>query len=351
MHSCIIFPLFLPPFPMSPSITSKSLPAFSMQTCIRTLVSFAPRQGKGEQKAAEYLQSVLKQADIPFTLQRFSTRIPVMKSARLLCDGKPVEAEACAFVSGDIADKHTIVSSAMPSRYCSDVPNISFNPSCPVFSPGNHYFAPALTVTHAGLQKVLAATKVEGQVRVQPTVHRSANILIGNLQSPRVICFAHYDSIKKGAIDNASGVAVLLKVLLSRSDLRDECLFVLAGNEELSYDCPTYWGHGFRVFEKAYLPLLRKAKRIIPVDCVGNGHPLLLTDPGIVSRAFPLQQSPLFARKTTLLTGDIDQLMQVYHSDRDDGRGLTAPYLDASVQALESLLQTPIRVKSRKAKR
>lgn len=312
---------------------------FSMQQCIQKLVSFSPRQGASERAAAAYLCSVLKEKKISYILQKFTTRIPIVKSATLHCDGELINAEACSFVSGTIDDKHTIVSSAMPSRYCNDVPNISFNPSCKVLSPGNHYFAPALTVSHAGLKKVLQASSVKGDVRIRSEKHVSQNILVGNIKNPKAICFAHYDCIKKGAIDNASGVAVLLETIINNPDICRANLFVLAGNEELSYDRPTYWGHGFRIFEKKYSKQMKSAQSIITVDCVGNGKPLLLTDPGIVSRAFPLANSKVFASKTSLLTGDIDHLMTVYHSDVDDGRGITDAFLLQTVRALEKQLK------------
>ena len=133
-----------------------------MQQCIKTLIGFAPRQLVGERKALTYLCSVLDAQGIPYTLEKFRTAIPVATHAELRCDGKRIDAEACCMVSGTIEGKDNVISAAMPSRYCSDAPNISFNPSCPVIAPGNHYFAPALAVTHAGLQKILRAKKVHG---------------------------------------------------------------------------------------------------------------------------------------------------------------------------------------------
>ncbi len=313
-------------------------PSFDILACIRALVACSPRQLEGEKQALKIILAMLKKYDVPYALQRFTTAIPVATKTMLLCDGKRVPAEACSFESGRIDSKDVILSSAMPSRYCYDVPNISFNPSCPAFSPGNHYFAPAMTVTHAGLKRVLAASRIEGSVRVQKVRHQSANVLIGNARSPRMLCFAHYDSIKRGAIDNASGVAVTLSTILKNPALLKTCLFVIAGNEELSYDKPTYWGHGFRALERRSSALFKRAKKIVTVDCVGNGKPQIITDISTVSRAFPLANSAAFSRKTVLLTGDFAQLMTVYHSDLDDGRGIEERYLRESERMLARVL-------------
>lgn len=314
--------------------STSSLPAFNMMSCIRSLIACSPRQLAGERKAFEFLSSLLEKYGVQYKVQSFRTFIPIMEKAELRCDGKKMEAEACSFVSGNIEGKDVLLSSAMPSRYCHDIANINVNPSCPVIAPGNHYFAPALAVSHETLGKILTAKKIRGSVRVRKTTHVSNNILIGNATSPDTLCFAHYDSIKAGAIDNASGVSVMLSVILGKSELLKTCLFVLAGNEELSYDEPTYWGHGFRALQKERPALFKKAKQIIAVDCVGNGPPQIITDMGTVSRAFPIANAAAFASKTMLLTGDFNQLMTVYHSERDDGRGIKKKYLEETRDVL-----------------
>lgn len=75
---------------------------------------------------------------------------------------------------------------------------------------------------------------------VKPKKHNSLNILVGNNINPKNIFFAHYDSVGIGATDNASGVGILMNIIINfPKSLRDN-LFVFSGNEELSYDYPTY---------------------------------------------------------------------------------------------------------------
>ncbi|MCX6715458.1 MAG: M28 family peptidase [Candidatus Taylorbacteria bacterium] len=131
--------------------------------------------------------------------------------------------------------------------------------------------------------------------------------------------FSHYDSLGPGAIDNASGTAVALDIAIqfNRQGRSGSVLFVFDGNEEISYDYPTYWGHGYREFEKKYFNLLKKTERIIVVDCVGQGTSTMIRDPHIINLAFPLENISVLKEKVAILSGDIDQLMSVYHSELD----------------------------------
>ncbi len=54
------------------------------------------------------------------------------------------------------------------------------------------------------------------------------------------LVFSHYDSISSGVIDNASGTALSLYLVINYPKLLEKTLFVFAGNEELSYDEPIY---------------------------------------------------------------------------------------------------------------
>jgi len=258
----------------------------------------------------------------------------LQKKAKFLGTGIPIEAEACGFVSGKIEGKDNIVSCTIQSALPPGLPLISFNPRCAAISAGDHYFSPALAVSHEGIDKILAAKDVRGDVVIEKVEHTSANILIGNSIAPRCIVFSHYDSIKKGAIDDASGVAVMLRTLLENNKLLEETLFVIAGNEELSFRNPIYWGFGYQAFEDAYGAAMRQAEKIVVVDCVGYGTPSILKDDPIVSFAFPLVENPAYGAKTSLLSGSYEALMGIYHSDLDDGRGITKESMDASVALL-----------------
>lgn len=164
---------------------------------------------------------------------------------------------------------------------------------------------------------MLTGTRVRGEVRVQKERSALPQILVGNPRNPSIIVFTHFDSIGPGAIDNASGTAVCLSLVLTRPDLLKKTLFVFDPNEELSYDYPTYWGHGYRVFEKRHGALLRRAQQIISVDSVGNDKPQAIRDPKILNLAFPILGLSKLLKKTVTIGGDIEKMMEVYQSEAD----------------------------------
>ena len=159
------------------------------------------------------------------------------------------------------------------------------------------------------------------------------NILVGNRKNPKTVFFCHYDSLGPGATDNAAGTAVLLKLAINSPQTRETCLFVISGNEELSYDQPVYWGHGYRVFERVYTHLLNQAKRLVMVDCVGNGTTTLDHDPEMLRLAFPLSGVDRYLKKMSTLYGNLDRLMEVYHSERDILKTVREEYLRDAVRA------------------
>jgi hypothetical protein len=301
---------------------------FDYQKFIAKLVSFSPRQVEGEKKAGDFLISLLKKNVINFVLQKFSVEIPLTQRATLLVNGKKMKCEGCSFSSGKIKNNDVIISSLLSSSICQEIPNINFNPRCAGISLKNYYFVPALCVNYREISKVIGAKKVEGEVVVERVRHQSVNILVGNIKNPKTISFAHYDSIKKGAIDNASGVAILMKAILEKPEILKDNLLIFSGSEELSYDKPIYWGRGFRAFEKEYSLILNKAKKIIVVDCVGNACATVIKDLAIAKLAFPILNLNKVGKKVEIITADLDDLMQVYHSDLDDGRKITKKYFE-----------------------
>lgn len=307
---------------------------FNPISFINTLIQFSPRQLKGETKAALFIISLLEKNKVPYFLQEFNIKIPVVKKVTLKADKKEIECDGCCFVSGEISDKEYIISSSFPSIICQNNANLNFNPKCSTISNNNYYFAPAISITHKSLFEILKAKNIKGRVDVVPTNHKAINILVGNKKNPKFICFAHYDSIKKGAIDNASGVALLMDIILSNPDKLKNTLYVFSASEELSYDKPIYWGHGFRVFEKEYYQLLKKVEKIIVIDSIGNGQTVVLNDMEIIKLGFPIKNMKKLAKKIILITGDFEQLMTVYHSDIDDGRGIKKKYLDEAYSIL-----------------
>ena len=306
----------------------------NLMEVIRKLSSLGERQGKMADKSAQYIMSILKKEKLLFSLHFFNTYIPKTEKVWLKADGKNIKCEGCSFVGGKITGKDSIVSSLISSQPLIEKSNINFNPECNTISRSNFYFAPAVAINKKDLDLVVKAKKVEGLVRVRKTKVRSQHILIGNTKNPENIIFTHFDSIGPGAIDNASGVAVVLGAIISKPKSLDKNLYVFDGNEELSYDFPVYWGHGFRVFEKKYFKIMNNAKKIIVPDCLGYGKTFSITDPKIVKLAFPISNIERWKNKIQILGGDMETLMRVYHSGFDTVNGLNERDMWSAVQKL-----------------
>lgn len=294
---------------------------------IKKLISFSPRQLEGERKTANFIISFLESHQIKYYLEYFFTRVPKIEKSILKADGKKIPCQGCSFVNGKIKSKDYLISSLIPSRFFLDKSNINFNPKCSAISLSNFYFAPAIAVSHQNLNSILKAKKIKGEIKVKSIRHKACNILVGNRENPKAICFAHYDSVEKGAIDNASGVAIMMAVILSFPETLKKVLYVFSANEELSYDKPTYWGYGFRVFERKYINILKKTKKIIILDCLGNGLTQIFRDENSIYLAFPIENRVKWKKKIMILAGDIENLMSVYHSMADNIGKLKIKYL------------------------
>ena len=141
---------------------------FSQIAFIKNLLRFSPRQLKGETMAAEFIKKTLREYDIAWKEQKFTTFIPDTKKAILLADGQRISCQACCYVSGKIKGKDSLLSSLIPSRFFLEKPNINFNPECPkTISCSNFYFAPALAIPRGEVPRVLRAQKVKGSVVVR----------------------------------------------------------------------------------------------------------------------------------------------------------------------------------------
>ncbi len=124
----------------------------------------------------------------------------------------------------------------------------------------------------------------------------------------------------------------------TRPDILKKTLLVFDPNEELSYDYPTYWGHGYRVFEKRHGRLLKQAEKIISVDSVGNGSPQIIRDPKILNLAFPIAGLSKLLSKTTTIGGDIKKMMEVYQSEADLPDLLSETSLEKTKRLVLSML-------------
>ncbi len=162
----------------------------------------------------------------------------------------------------------------------------------------------------------------------------ASNILVGNLVKPKSILLTHFDAIGPGALDNASGVAVCLKVLIEQPDFIKDNLVVFSGSEETSQEKPIYWGYGYRQFEKKYGRLLRKCRAIYVVDCVGNGRLHFFQGDYYFHQAVPLKNLDSIKHKLFVLTGSVKKLLAVCHTQKDTITGLNQKYLEASYNQL-----------------
>lgn len=305
---------------------------------IQTLTDLGERQLQKETAAEVLIEDALREEGVTYHIQEFSTDIPRYTHCSLFVDGKPLEVLPSGFISGTVTDNHTLLSSLISSQKNLYDANINFNPSSIRISRSNHYFAPAFSIARADVQKVILAKEIEGKLEVEKTRHVSKNILVGNATDPKVIVFSHYDSIACGAVDNASGTALALELIAENQKLTGSVLFVFCGNEELSYDEPVYWGHGYRCFEKEYAGLLKQASKILVLDSFGHTKPIVFSDPRTLTLAFPIKEIKAYAEKTSVIAGDINALMEFYHADSDVPQNIKTPFFDQTKELVLRML-------------
>lgn len=305
---------------------------------ISSLASLGHRQLDNELRAAEYIKTLLSDYNIDYKLQRYTVLVPKILKATLKADGINIPCRGTSFISGKITSKDNIISNLYSSKVSSEIPNINFNPQNDDISESNYYNAPAISVSRNDIGKIISANKIEGEVRVEKVSHTTYNILVGNRENPANIVFTHFDSINAGAIDNASGVAIVLKTIIDNPTLLKTTLFAICACEELSYDKPTYWAAGYRRFENKYLPLMEKSKMIIVTDSVGHSKPIVVKDDNLLRLGFAIKNINKFAPKSLVLTGDFDELMKVYHSNADNGAEIKDTFMASTQRKLEGLL-------------
>lgn len=282
---------------------------------IDALTRLGTRQGAVADQALEYLCSVLRQEHILYVIGDFETALPEAGKASLLIEGTEYPCINCGLSGGSIPGSN-FASSLISSKCLIDTPVIYCNPSCAVASPTNFSFAPAIAVAPDIFERVIRSSDVKASTVVAKKAQVGHYLLVGNAKDPSTIVFSHYDSLGPGAVDNASGTAIMLEAVISQKKLLETTLFVFDGNEEVSYDYPTYWGHGYRAFESAHMDLMERAARLVVVDSVGSGDTIVISDPKIANLAFPIQNQAL-APKISVIAGDIRPLMRVYHSELD----------------------------------
>lgn len=305
---------------------------------IVTLTAIGERQLEKETKACSYILQVLDTEQIEYSVQEFDTEVPIYQHCSFMVDGEQLQVLPSGFISGTITNNHTILSSLISSQKNLYDANINFNPACKIISRSNHYFAPAFSIKRGDVQKVIDAKDILGKLEVSKTSHRSKNILVGNTKNPTIIIFSHYDSISTGAVDNASGTALSLELIVELPELQKNVLFVLCGNEELSYDEPIYWGHGYRCFEKEHGNLIKNCAQILVLDSFGHTEPIIFSDIPTMKLAFPIKDIATYAPKTKVIAGDIDALMEFYHAENDVPENIIDEYFEVTKELIIKML-------------
>lgn len=311
-----------------------------MRQIIDEVCQFSPRQGEGETQTSEYIMRFFKQEGIPFNIEEYETVIPVIHSARLELENslyKSPDVEGCSLVGGFIGGSAGMADSICPSPYVYEdyTSLITHNPYSTAASPATFFRIPAIAVAKHIHEKILVMKQrgkasFRGSVQVEKQSHTGRNILIGNVDNPKTICLTHYDSINRGALDNASGVAVVQHAIAHMREDMQDVLFAMCGTEELSYD-ELYWGNGYRALEKSMPHLFENADKIVVVDSVGSAAPTATADAKTCHAAIPLHNFRDVQEKIRVIIGDIDGkngLFSVYHSWDDDGRNLSEEHLE-----------------------
>ena len=274
-----------------------------------------------EIESAKYLKEQIRYSSNSFKVQKFSTQVQVVTSVQLRLDGENVGCLGCSFESGKITSKK----------------QIHFSSHSDYISTPNYYQTPSVSISRLDQEKLNQVKEIDGNVTVEKYSYLSQNFLVGNIDDPKTIIFTHYDSLWGGAIDNAGGVSVCLKLISDNPSQIKNNLFVFAGNEELSYDFPNYWGYGYRQFEKYYLPQLRQARKIIVVDGVGLTSPDIFTED--LDSFLPLKNLKTFQNKIKVISSKQAEVLKCYHCQEDTPEKISLEYLNQSENLIAQMLE------------
>jgi|GEM_PF-458984 len=318
---------------------------------IGELCEFSPRQLTGEEDAAAYIQEELRNSSIDFIVENYRVKIPEVFDAWLEINGKRYESpriEGCSKVSGEISGKISFEDSTNPSGSLGMFNGvIACNSHCETASQAQWYPIPALAVDPElftiAQDAFNASGNISGHVNVDVFDHIGQNILVGNTVDPQKIILTHYDCLKKGAFDNASGVAVLMKSIHKVRDKLNSALFAICGNEEICCEPSIYGGMGYRKMMEYHPNLFEGCEEVFVVDSVGVGESKFLTyedDCQHSYAGFPVgnEYFEQIQTKLKLLIGDLNYLYSVYHSDNDVPENLCLDELKRTVEMICSSL-------------
>lgn len=311
---------------------------FNTINFIKKLTALGERRLSSETKAYFLIKNILKRNGIKFVEQKYKAQVPKFLKYSLKADGKEIESLPNGFSTGKFINNFSLISNITDPKNKPKNFIINYNPKCKAISRGDHYELPALAIKYEDVEKIKSAIKVEGEIVVKKVIQNSVNFLIGNTKNPKNIIFSHFDSIGSGAVDNASGVSTTLRLIIENSEILNDNLFVMAGNEEIAYDKKYYWGLGYRIFEKKYFKLLQNSKQIIVLDSFGYSQPVKHTDADVVILGFPTLSLKKFIKKTTMISGNITGLMKFYHSNDDKVGLIRGNFLDKTKVVILKML-------------
>jgi hypothetical protein len=308
---------------------------FDLMKFTEEVCSFAPRLGENEQLTAEFLIKTLQNNEIKYYSQKFKATIPIWEKAELFADGKKITCKNTSLVSGKILGKENIISSFQEIDETKTKYNINFTPYADIICTADFYNHPSVAIKYSDLPKIFIAKNVQGEVKTKKLTYTSQNILVGNKINPKFLVFAHYDCIgNDGAVDNASGVATAMLTILTHLELLENTLFIFSGCEEIAYDKYKISGIGFRKFEQHFSSLMQNAKRIYILDGVGNGNPHFTQDFNLLDVTLQVKMLKSIQKKVFLIQGNVDKIMDVYHSDIDTIDQLKENFLEKTSDLL-----------------
>lgn len=303
------------------------------QAFLTSLTDIGPRFGEKEIQAAAIIKQKLIELNIPFTEQPFSSAVPVCTKAELIVDGESLPCLGSSMVSGQIPDNKYLISHF---GYGGDnLPyNLAYNPMTDSLCPVDHYPVPSLTVSRRAVVKIMMAKEVKGRVEVKNLKIDTENILVGNLNYPRNLVFAHFDSIiGPGAVDNAGSVVMMMGCLADNRSLLTNTLFIFSGNEEVAYDEYKRSGYGFRVFEQKYGKLIKNAEQIFVIDGIGIGKPFFTQDN--LEWALQLKKLEEIKNRTFWMQNDQTEVLSLFHTKDDTKENIQDRYLSQAEKLLK----------------
>lgn len=304
---------------------------YKIKDIIKDLEKFSPRNNEESlNKTIKYIKENLEKVGIDFLDQYFDVPIPFDEGSYIILDnGERIIGKANSFVSGTFEEKNIYSSQNIKQEI--SVPHINYNQYYDAYSGVIFYNFPVINIKKSDLIKVINSNKIEVYVNVRKQLIKTENILVGNVKNPKNIIFTHFDTIFNGALDNSSGTATLLYGIINNKINLKENLIVFSGCEELSYDDPYYWGHGYRVFEYQYKEILDKSEKIIVFDMFGHSKPTLTKE--YIKEAFPIMSKYLYEKSIQITESNSDWI-KFYHSEADTIDKVNERYLKKALDLL-----------------